>query len=82
ACLVACGSFVFLQFGGAVEVPYGFERLEWIRQPRPGETCIVRTFYRGRDAQHSRFDFTLFGTEDEPLLKAVGYRTIRFGGAQ
>ncbi len=80
ACLVTCGSFVFLQFGGEVEVPHGFDQLRWWRQPRPGEVCIVRTYFRGRDEKHSRFDFTLYGEQDEPLLQAVGYRTIRMGG--
>ncbi len=80
ACLVTCGSFVFLQFGGEVEVPHGFEQLRWWRQPRPDEVCIVRTYFRDRDAKHSRFDFTLYGEQNEPLLQAAGYRTIRMGG--
>ncbi len=27
ACVVACGGFLYMQFGGVVEVPYEFERL-------------------------------------------------------
>ncbi len=77
ACLFACGGFSFFQFGGAIEVPHGFERLTWTRQPRAGETCIVRLYFRGRDEHHSRFDFTVFGDDDRPLLQAIGFRTIR-----
>jgi hypothetical protein len=80
ACVVACGSFLFLQFGGIVEVPYEFERLRIARLPRPGEQCIVRLFFRERGERNSRFDFTLFGDEDEPLLQVDGYKTIRVGG--
>jgi hypothetical protein len=80
ACVVACGSFLYLQFGGVVEVPYAFERLRWTRMPRAGEDCVIRLFFRERDDRHSRFDFTLFGQNDEPLVQAVDYRTIRVGG--
>ena len=80
ACVVACGSFLYLQFGGVVEVPYAFERLRWTRMPRAGEECVIRLFFRERGDRHSRFDFTLFGQNDEPLVQAVGYRTIRVGG--
>ena len=34
ACVVCCGSFVFLQFGGILEVPHGFELIRWAKQPR------------------------------------------------
>ncbi len=79
ACVVACGSFLFLQFGGVVEVPYEFEHMQIARHPRSGEECMVRLYFRERDERHSRFDFTLFGDSDEPLVKVVGYRTIRVG---
>ena len=77
ACLFACGGFSFFQFGGAIEVPHGFEGLRWTRQPRPGETCIVRLYFRGRDQRHSRFDFTVFGDDNLPVLEAIGFHTIR-----
>ncbi|MDZ4657544.1 MAG: C45 family autoproteolytic acyltransferase/hydrolase [Bythopirellula sp.] len=80
ACVVCCGSFVFLQFGGQLEVPYGFEQIRWSRQPQPGEVCVARFYFRGRESRHSRFDFTLHGSDGEPLLQVVGYRTIRVGG--
>jgi hypothetical protein len=80
ACIVCCGSFVFLQFGGQLEVPHGFEQIRWSRQPRPGEVCIARFYFRSREARHSRFDFTLYGADDAPILQVVGYRTVRVGG--
>jgi NAD(P)-dependent dehydrogenase (short-subunit alcohol dehydrogenase family) len=78
-CLVVCGSFVYVFFGGIVEVPYEFGRLRIARLPRAGETCVVRMLFRGRDERHSNFDFVLYGENDEPLLKVDGYRTIRVG---
>jgi NAD(P)-dependent dehydrogenase (short-subunit alcohol dehydrogenase family) len=80
ACVVACGSFLFLMFGGVIEVPYAFDRLRWSRMPNAGEECIIRLFFRERADRHSRLDFTLFGRDDEPLVQAIGYRTIRVGG--
>jgi hypothetical protein len=79
ACVVACGSFLYLMFGGVVEVPYEFGRLRWARLPKPGETCVVRVWFRERGERHSRFDFTLFGEGDEPLVQVDAYRTIRVG---
>ena len=80
ACEVACGSFLYLQFGGAIEVPYEFERLRWSRAPRPGENCLVQMRFRGRKDRHSLFDFTLYGEDNQPILDAVGYRTVLLGG--
>jgi hypothetical protein len=80
SCLVACGAFLWVQFSGAFEVPYGFEKLSWTRMPKAGEACVVRYFFRERGAKHSRFDFTLYGENNEPILQAVGYQTIRVGG--
>jgi len=79
ACVVACGGFAYLQFGGVLEVPHAFERLRWSSMPRLEETCIVRFFFRERGERHSRFDFTLYGDDDRPLLEATGYRTVRIG---
>jgi|GEM_PF-774000 len=80
ACVVACGGYLFMQFGGVIEVPYEFERLRIARLPRTGEACVIRLFFRERGEKYSRFDFTLFGEGDEPLLQVDGYRTIRVGG--
>ena len=82
ACVVTCGSFVFVQFGGALEVPYRFDRLRFGRPPREGETCVLRIYFRGRQGRHSRFDFTLFGGDDDVLLQAEGYQTMLIGEGQ
>jgi acyl transferase domain-containing protein/NADP-dependent 3-hydroxy acid dehydrogenase YdfG len=79
ACEVACGSFLYLLFGGAIEVPYEFERLRWSRTPRTGESCLVQMRFRGRKDRHSLFDFTLYGDDSQPILDAVGYRTVLLG---
>ena len=80
ACLVTCSTFVFIQFGGVIEVPYGFDRLRLSRMPREGEELITRVYFRERGERHSRFDFTVYGDDDQPLIQAVNYRTIRVGG--
>lgn len=80
ACVVACGSFAYLQFGGQVEVPHGFERIRWSRQPRAGEKCVARFYFRGRQGRHSLFDIFLFGDDQQPIMQIKGYRTVRVGG--
>jgi malonyl CoA-acyl carrier protein transacylase/acyl carrier protein/NAD(P)-dependent dehydrogenase (short-subunit alcohol dehydrogenase family) len=82
ACVVTCGSFVFVQFGGALEVPYRFDRLRFGRPPREGETCILRIYFRGRQGRNSRFDFTLFGENNDVLLQAEGYQTVLIAEGQ
>ena len=77
ACLYACGSFLFLQFGGLVAVPQSLQRLAWTRQPKPGENCILRFFFRGCDRRHNRFDFALFGEDQRPLLQAQGFCMVQ-----
>jgi hypothetical protein len=76
ACVVACGSFVFFQFGGRLEVPHRFARLRVARLPRQGETCILRLHFLGREGRHSRFDFTLYGEDETPILQVEGYQTV------
>jgi len=75
ACLVACGSWAYMQFG-RLELPFGFDRLTPVRAPRAGERCVLRLFFRGQDEKQSRFDFTLFGDDGTVVLDAVGYRTV------
>ena len=79
ACVVGCGSFCWIQFGGRLEVPHGFDSLCLIRQPRTGERLVQRLHYLGTEGRHSRFNFTLFGEDREPILQALGYRTILVG---
>ncbi len=81
ACVVGCGSFCWIQFGGRLEVPHGFDSLCLVRQPRAGEQLVQRLHYLGTEGRHSRFNFTLFGDDREPILQAFGYRTILVGGS-
>jgi acyl transferase domain-containing protein/short-subunit dehydrogenase len=79
ACEVACGSFLYLLFGGAIEVPFEFERLQWSGMPQAGENYVVQMHFRGRKDRHSLFDFTLHDRHARPILQATGYRTVLLG---
>ena len=81
ACLMLCSTFAFFQFGKRFEIPAGLTRLELAHQPRPGETCLVRMYYKGQDARSARYDFRLFGDHGDCLLSAVGYQTTVISGA-
>jgi hypothetical protein len=76
ACVVACGTWVWWQFGGRLEVPYGFDRLSMLAHPREGELCTLRFAFRGHAGKHSKFDFTLFGDGGRPLVVVAGYQTV------
>lgn len=78
-CLVACGAFVYFQFGGRLEVPQGFARIRLGRSPRQGETCVQRFYFRGQEGRHSRFDFALFGSHGDVILAVEDYRTVLVG---
>ena len=79
ACVVACCAFVWIQFSGLVAIPHGFRRLFILRQPREGETCVLRFYFVGREAGHSFFDFTLFGDDESVILQAERFRTVGVG---
>jgi len=76
ACLYACGSFLWLKCRGVIAVPDGFERLRWGRSPRPGERCLLTITDRGREGNHTFYDFSLAGDDGETLLDVVGYRNM------
>ena len=70
ACVVACGGFLFMHFGGMIEVPYEFERLRIARLPRSGRgvhhpDVLPRA---RREVQPLRLH-ALYGEGDEPLLR-------------
>jgi acyl transferase domain-containing protein/NAD(P)-dependent dehydrogenase (short-subunit alcohol dehydrogenase family) len=79
ACIVLCGAFAWIQFSASVEVPYSLKKLYIRRQPRAGEICTERFFFRGREDGHSCFDFALFGDDGDVILQAEGYRTVMIG---
>ena len=76
-CVVACGSFIYLQFQGALEVPNGMDCLRLHRPANEGEICLLNFSFLGREEKHSRFDFQLFGEDNQLILEVDGYRTIR-----
>ena len=82
ACLVCCGTFVFLQFGGQVEVPQGFGCLAWNGALTIGDSCTVRYYFRRREDRCSYFDFTLYAGDGNPVLRATDYRTVRLPGKE
>ena len=75
ACLVACGGFMYVQFGQFV-LPQGFDRLRLGRQPAPARPARCASSSASRQAGGSRFDFTLFGSDGTVVLQAEGHRTI------
>ncbi len=81
ACLMLCSTFAYFQFGKRFEIPAGLARLQLSREPRPGETCLVRMYYQGQDARSARYDFQLFGENGDCLLSAAGYQTTVISGA-
>jgi hypothetical protein len=72
ACLVACGAYA-LKEAGALALPKKFEFLRVFRQPHEGEICEVQVWHRGRDASMMRFDFILYGMDNDPILQAQGF---------
>ncbi len=79
SCLVACGVDMFIQLEKRVEVPYGCEEFKLVRLPKPKEQCVLRLKYRGHDARHTTYDFTLFGADGGVILTAKSYRGIVTG---
>ena len=79
SCLVACGVDMFIQLEKRVEVPYGCEEFKLVRLPKPKEQCVLRLNYRGHDARHTSYDFTLFGSDGGVILTGTSYRGIVTG---
>jgi hypothetical protein len=75
ACLVACGAFA-RQVVGVRQLPHRFEWLRLRRLPRPAETCTLRFDYRGRQDQHTSFDFALFGEDGDLILSAEDHGCV------
>jgi len=71
-CLVACAVYSYILCNRRVEVPLRFERLRIESQPRTGEKCTVRLFFRSQDPRESVYDFTLFGDDGRAVLALDG----------
>ncbi|NCY03062.1 MAG: KR domain-containing protein, partial [Planctomycetia bacterium] len=55
-CIVACAVYSYILCGRRVEIPVQFERLRVASQPRGGEKCIARLFFRSQDARETVYD--------------------------
>jgi acyl transferase domain-containing protein len=75
AALVTCSTFAYVMFGKRVEIPAGIERLRFGRQPRTGEVCLLRMWFKAQDARTARYNFNLYGDDGQCLISAEGYRT-------
>jgi len=73
ASLVACSTFGFVMFEKRNSIPLGLKQMRVLGLPRDGEECVVRTYYRGKDARHTHYDFVLFGEDHRVILAADGY---------
>ena len=80
--LVACSAFAYYMFAKRVEIPAGADQVRLGRLPRAGEVCTLRMWFRGQDAQESRYDFKIFGDDGQLLVAVDGYRAavISTGG--
>jgi len=71
-CIVGCAVYSHIMCGKRVEVPLQFERLRIAAQPRSGEKCTMRLFFRRQDARETVYDFILYGADARPLLAIDG----------
>jgi acyl transferase domain-containing protein len=78
ACFVGCGIFDLVMFELRIDIPQGFERLDVLRQPRPGERCNSRFKFLRITPENAWFNFVLYGEDRTPILRAHEYRTIFF----
>jgi hypothetical protein len=62
-------------FEGRVGLPLVFERIRIARQPRPGEECIGRIYYRGQKDKETFYDFHVFGEDHRVLFAVEGFHT-------
>ena len=71
-CLVACAVYSYILCSRRVEVPLRFQRLRMASQPRTGEKCTVRLFFRSQDQRESVYDFVLYGDDGRAILALDG----------
>lgn len=75
AALLTCDLFA-AHLHGSRQFPHGIERLWFGRQPREGEQCVSRTFFRGREDRYFLFDFWLFGDDGDVIYRCEGCRFV------
>jgi hypothetical protein len=75
SCVVSCAVFA-KEVLGILQLPEGFDSLQLIRAPRPGENCLLHFQYRGKQSDRTSFDFSLVGDDDHVILLANGHRCV------
>ena len=81
-CLVGCAVYSYILLGKRVEVPLRFERLRFADAAHENEKCTVRMFYRSHDEKESIYDFTLYGSDNRPILALDGLHLARVPSRQ
>ncbi|WP_166830410.1 type I polyketide synthase [Thalassoroseus pseudoceratinae] len=79
ACLYATALLAWKQVEAAPSLPASMGELEVGRLTRPGEACIVETKFLRRDGQRAWFEFSLFGQNEDLILRAKGYEIAFLG---
>jgi 3-hydroxymyristoyl/3-hydroxydecanoyl-(acyl carrier protein) dehydratase len=74
-CFQAAGAFLFIAHQ-TIQLPQAIGRLRFGRLPRPGERCLVRHLLRERNLEHAKFDFVLYGDDDDVILTVEGFRFV------
>ena len=77
-CFVGCGIFDLVMFELRIDIPQGFQSLEVLRQPRPGERCSSRFKFLRITPENAWFDLVMYGEDRTPILRVREYRTIFF----
>jgi len=79
-CIVACAVYSYILCGRRVEIPVQFERLRVAAQPRGGEKCIARLFFRSQDVRETVYDVVLHGDDGRVILAVDGLHLAVVGG--
>jgi hypothetical protein len=73
ACLYATGLLCWSHVAPGATLPVRFGGIDLGRLPYPGEVCAVETRFVRREAKTAVFEFTLFGADGSPLIRATDY---------
>ena len=73
-CIMACGTYSFVMCGCRVEIPVGIGRVRLESAAAPGESCVLRLFFRSQTASETVYDFVLYSADHRPILAVDGLR--------
>lgn len=74
AALFATGILAWAAVKPVVALPRSIAELSIIRLPMAAELCHVRSQYRSADERGANFDFTVYGVDGQPIIRAADYR--------